>query len=463
MTVPVRLNVLSIIQTLNYQLDPETLLIQGKVEHMGTQALKYNQNSLNGEIIVPGDKSISHRSVMFGAIAKGVTTVTGFLMGEDCLSTVSCFRQLGVEIEQTDDRLIINGNGLNGLKEPEEVLNVGNSGTTIRLLMGILAGRDFHSTVLGDESIGKRPMTRVTKPLTEMGAIIDGRENGEYPPLSIRGGDIHGIVYHPPVASAQVKSSILLAGLQAKGVTTVVEPEKSRDHTERMIRQFGGQVEEEGLAVSVSGGQELKGTTIHVPGDISSAAFFLVAGAIVPNSTIILKNVGLNPTRTGIIDVMKEMGADLKIDVKSTDDLMEPVGDLTIQTSNLKGITIGGELIPRLIDEIPVIALLATQAEGETIIKDAHELKVKETNRIDTVVNELSKLGANITATDDGMIIKGRNHLKGGSTVSSHGDHRIGMMLAIAALICDNEVQLQQKEAIAVSYPTFFNDLEELL
>ena len=430
---------------------------------MGTQALKYNQNSLNGEIIVPGDKSISHRSVMFGAIAKGVTTVTGFLMGEDCLSTVSCFRQLGVEIEQTDDRLIINGNGLNGLKEPEEVLNVGNSGTTIRLLMGILAGRDFHSTVLGDESIGKRPMTRVTKPLTEMGAIIDGRENGEYTPLSIRGGDIHGIVYHPPVASAQVKSSILLAGLQAKGVTTVVEPEKSRDHTERMIRQFGGQVEEEGLAVSVSGGQELKGTTIHVPGDISSAAFFLVAGAIVPNSTIILKNVGLNPTRTGIIDVMKEMGADLKIDVKSTDDLMEPVGDLTIRTSNLKGITIGGELIPRLIDEIPVIALLATQAEGETIIKDAHELKVKETNRIDTVVNELTKLGANITATDDGMIIKGRNHLKGGSTVSSHGDHRIGMMLAIAALICDNEVQLQQKEAIAVSYPTFFNDLEDLL
>ena len=430
---------------------------------MGTQSLKYNQNSLNGEIIVPGDKSISHRSVMFGAIAKGVTTVTGFLMGEDCLSTVSCFRQLGVEIEQTDDRLIINGNGLNGLKEPEEVLNVGNSGTTIRLLMGILAGRDFHSTVLGDESIGKRPMTRVTKPLTEMGAIIDGRENGEYPPLSIRGGDIHGIVYHPPVASAQVKSSILLAGLQAKGVTTVVEPEKSRDHTERMIRQFGGQVEEEGLAVSVSGGQELKGTTIHVPGDISSAAFFLVAGAIVPNSTIVLKNVGLNPTRTGIIDVMNEMGADLKIDVKSTDDLMEPVGDLTIRTSNLKGITIGGELIPRLIDEIPVIALLATQAEGETIIKDAHELKVKETNRIDTVVNELTKLGANITATDDGMIIKGRNHLKGGSTVSSHGDHRIGMMLAIAALICDNEVQLQQKEAIAVSYPTFFNDLEDLL
>ena len=419
------------------------------MENMGTQALKYNQNSLNGEIIVPGDKSISHRSVMFGAIAKGVTTVTGFLMGEDCLSTVSCFRQLGVEIEQTDDRLIINGNGLNGLKEPEEVLNVGNSGTTIRLLMGILAGRDFHSTVLGDESIGKRPMTRVTKPLTEMGAII--------------GGDIHGIVYHPPVASAQVKSCILLAGLQAKGVTTVVEPEKSRDHTERMIRQFGGQVEEEGLAVSVSGGQELKGTTIHVPGDISSAAFFLVAGAIVPNSTIVLKNVGLNPTRTGIIDVMNEMGADLKIDVKSTDDLMEPVGDLTIRTSNLKGITIGGELIPRLIDEIPVIALLATQAEGETIIKDAHELKVKETNRIDTVVNELSKLGANITATDDGMIIKGRNHLKGGSTVSSHGDHRIGMMLAIAALICDNEVQLQQKEAIAVSYPTFFNDLEELL
>ncbi|WP_428908926.1 3-phosphoshikimate 1-carboxyvinyltransferase [Niallia sp. Krafla_26] len=429
---------------------------------MGTQALKYNQNSLNGEIVVPGDKSISHRSVMFGAIAEGQTTVTGFLLGEDCLSTVSCFRQLGIEIELDKDKLLIHGKGFKGLKEPNEVLNVGNSGTTIRLLMGILAGRPFHSTLIGDESIGKRPMTRVTNPLSQMGARIDGRQNGEYTPLSIRGGETKGITYHPPVASAQVKSSILLAGLQAEGTTTVIEPEKSRDHTERMIRQFGGKVEEDGLRVSVIGGQTLKGTTIHVPGDISSAAFFLVAGAIVPNSCITLKNVGLNPTRTGIIDVMQEMGADLTIDVKSEDPNVEPVGDITIKTSNLKGTTIGGDIIPRLIDEIPIIALLATQAQGETVIQDAHELKVKETNRIDTVVNELSKLGAKISATEDGMIIQSSGTLSGG-TVSSHGDHRIGMMLAIAALLSDQEVFLEDKEAISVSYPQFFEHLNQLL
>lgn len=432
-----------------------------KGDQMDIHKLQINVRSLQGEIIVPGDKSISHRSVMFGAVAEGVTTVTGFLLGDDCLSTVSCFRQLGVEIEQEDDQLIIHGKGWNGLKEPREVLNVGNSGTTIRLMMGILAGRDFHSTLIGDESIGKRPMTRVTKPLSEMGAKIDGRQNGEYTPLSIRGGGIQGIKYQSPVASAQVKSSILLAGLQAKGTTTVVEPVLSRDHTERMIRQFGGTVVNEGSLVSVQGGQTLKGTTIQVPGDISSAAFFLVAGAIVPNSSITLKNVGLNPTRTGIIDVMQEMGADITIEVLEEGQI-EPVGNITVKTSNLKGTTIGGELIPRLIDELPVIALLATQAEGETIIRDAHELKVKETNRIDTVVNELSKLGAAITATDDGMIIHGKNKL-GGGVVSSFGDHRIGMMLAVAALICEEEVSLEQKEAISVSYPQFFTDLASLM
>ena len=376
---------------------------------MGTYKLQTNVSSLQGDIVVPGDKSISHRSVMFGAVAEGVTTVTGFLMGDDCLSTVSCFRQLGVEIEQDEDKLTVHGKGWDGFMEPKEVLNVGNSGTTIRLLMGILAGRDFHSTLIGDESIGKRPMTRVTKPLKEMGAKIEGRQNGEYTPLSIRGGGIHGIKYQSPVASAQVKSSILLAGLQAEGSTTVVEPVKSRDHTERMIRQFGGKVESDGPIITVHGGQTLKGTTIEVPGDISSAAFFLVAGAIVPNSCITLKNVGLNPTRTGIIDVMKDMGADLTINVHEGEQF-EPVGDITVKTSSLKGTTIGGELIPSLIDELPVIALLATQAEGETIIRDAHELKVKETNRIDTVVNELKKLGATITATEDGMIIHGKNN-----------------------------------------------------
>ncbi len=428
---------------------------------MSKHTLKTNITSLQGDILVPGDKSISHRSVMFGAVAEGKTTVTGFLMGEDCLSTVSCFRQLGVEIEENADQIVIHGKGWDGLKEPKEVLNVGNSGTTIRLMMGILAGRDFHATLIGDDSIGKRPMTRVTKPLSQMGARIDGRQSGEYTPLSIRGGGISSIEYQAPVASAQVKSSILLAGLQAEGKTTVIEPEKSRDHTERMIRQFGGTVEEYGLSVSVNGGQTLKGTHIKVPGDISSAAFFLVAGAIVPDSSITLKNVGLNPTRTGIIDVMKEMGADLTIE-EIDGEQMEPVGNIHIKTSHLKGTTIGGDLIPRLIDELPIIALLATQAEGETIIRDAHELKVKETNRIDTVVNELSKLGADITATDDGMIIRGRNNLNGG-IVSSHGDHRIGMMLAIAALICNDEVSLEQKEAISVSYPQFFADLEKLM
>lgn len=428
---------------------------------MNTYPLQTNVNGLQGNIVVPGDKSISHRSVMFGAVAEGITTVTGFLMGEDCLSTVACFQQLGVKIEQDEEKVVIFGNGWDGLKEPCEVLNVGNSGTTIRLMMGILAGRNFHSTIIGDASIGKRPMTRVTIPLSQMGAKIEGRQNGEYTPLSIRGGGIHGITYKAPVASAQVKSSILLAGLQAEGTTTVVEPEKSRDHTERMIRQFGGIVEEDGLAVSVRGGQLLKGTDVQVPGDISSAAFFLVAGAIVPNSTIQLKNVGLNPTRTGIIDVMKEMGADITIAAQE-DTQSEPFGDITIKTSALKGIVIGGDIIPRLIDEIPIIALLATQAEGTTIIKDAAELKVKETNRIDTVVNELANLGAAIEATDDGMIIHGKQSLRGG-TVSSHGDHRIGMMLAVAALICKEEAALEGKEAISVSYPQFFAHLTSLL
>ncbi len=398
---------------------------------------------------------------MFGAVAQGITTVTGFLMGEDCLSTIACFKQLGVKIEQNDGKIVIHGNGWDGLQEPSEVLDVGNSGTTIRLMLGMLAGQGFHSTLIGDASIAKRPMTRVTLPLSQMGAKIEGRQNGEFTPLSIRGGGLQGFTYKSPVASAQVKSSILLAGLQAEGATTVIEPEKSRDHTERMIRQFGGTVEEDGLAVSVQGGQALKGTEVHVPGDISSAAFFLVAGAIVPNSTITLTNVGLNPTRTGILDVMKDMGADITIDVHDGNQF-EPSGDITIKTSDLKGTVIGGEVIPRLIDEIPVIALLATQADGKTIIKDAAELKVKETNRIDAVVNELAKLGASIEATDDGMIIHGKQTLLGG-TVSSQGDHRIGMMLAIAALICQDEVSLVDKEAISISYPQFFADLQSLL
>lgn len=423
--------------------------------------LHTNATGLTGEILIPGDKSISHRAVMFGAIANGTTTVKNFLLGEDCLSTISCFRRLGVTIKQDENKVTIYGNGWSGLKEPSDVLDVGNSGTTIRLLMGILAGRPFHNVLIGDQSIGKRPMTRVVKPLSLMGAKLDGKNNGELTPLSIRGGDLTAIEYSLPVASAQVKSSILFAGLQANGTTTIHEPAKTRDHTERMIRQFGGEVESDGLTVKVKGGQSLTGCDFQVPGDISSAAFFLVAGAIVPNSEIVLKNVGLNPTRTGIIDVMKEMGANMTILPKQSEE-SEPTGDIIIKTSELKGTTIGGEIIPRLIDEIPIIALLATQAEGMTVIKDAHELKVKETNRIDTVVNELSKLGASIEATDDGMVIYGNTALTSGE-VSSHGDHRIGMMLAVAGLISQGEVALEDAEAISVSYPNFFVDLNKLV
>lgn len=418
-------------------------------------------NGLNGVITIPGDKSISHRSIMFGAIANGETTVTNFLLGEDCLSTIACFRKLGVRIEEQGDKIIVHGKGIEGLVEPSEVLDVGNSGTTIRLLSGILSGRPFHSTLIGDESIAKRPMTRVTKPLSLMGAKIDGRNNGDFTPLSIRGGGLKAIHYTLPIASAQVKSALLFAGLQADGETIISEPAKSRDHTEQMIRQFGGAVTTDGMTVKIKGGQTLTGTNVHVPGDISSAAFFLVAGAIVPNSEITLKNVGLNQTRSGIIDVMKQMGADITI-LPYEDQDFEPAGDIIIRTSQLRGTTIEGDLIPRLIDEIPVLALLATQAEGETIIKDAEELKVKETNRIDTVVNELRKLGANIEATDDGMIIHGPSPLTGGD-VSSFGDHRIGMMLAVAALIADGEVTLTKPEAISVSYPGFFEDLKELM
>lgn len=422
--------------------------------------LSINIKGLSGSLAVPGDKSISHRSVMFGAISEGVTTVTNFLPGDDCLSTISCFRKLGVQIEENDNELRIIGKGLDGLIEPIEFLDVGNSGTTIRLMLGILSGRPFFAALQGDHSIGKRPMTRVTVPLREMGAQIEGRKNGEYTPIAIRGGNLKPITYQMPVASAQVKSSLLFAGLQAPGETTIVEKAESRDHTERMIRHFGGEIQKENGKITIKGGQKLSGTHVHVPGDISSAAFFLVAGAIIPNSEVTLKNVGLNPTRTGIIDVMNKMGADIQI-LKSEDKAFEPFGDLLIKTSQLKGTIIEGDLIPRLIDEIPIIALLATQAEGTTIIKDAQELKVKETNRIDTVVNELKKLGANIVATDDGMIINGKSNLRGGM-VSSHGDHRIGMMLAIAAAICSEEVKLENPSAISVSYPNFFTHLNQL-
>ncbi|WP_077618591.1 3-phosphoshikimate 1-carboxyvinyltransferase [Bacillus sinesaloumensis] len=429
---------------------------------MNTQKLQTNIAGLNGSIDIPGDKSISHRSIMLGAIAQGKTIVDNFLLGDDCLSTISCFEKLGVKISQDNNHVEIEGVGFDGLREPVEVLDTGNSGTTTRLMVGLLSGIPIHSCMIGDESIAKRPMKRVTEPLRQMGAKIDGREDGNFTPLAIRGGSLEGVHYQSPVASAQVKSSILLAGLNATGTTTVTEPHKSRDHTERMLRAFGVEVEENGLTVTIKGGQKLTGTTIQVPGDISSAAFFLVAGAIVPNSRITLKNVGMNPTRTGIIDVLVKMGARLEIENERVEN-NEPIADLTIQTSNLKGIEIGGDIIPRLIDEIPVIALLATQADGKTIIKDAGELKVKETNRIDTVVRELSELGAVIEPTDDGMIISGQKKQLTGGDVHSHGDHRIGMMLAVAACISNGEVNLTDSESISVSYPSFFEHLNVLI
>lgn len=435
--------------------------MNGEDKLMTNKQLMTNVQSLQGSITVPGDKSISHRAVMFGSMAEGVTTVTNFLAGEDCLSTISCFRKLGVNIELDGTNVKIEGKGLSGLQEAHEILDVGNSGTTLRLLTGILSGLPFYSSLVGDSSIAKRPMTRVVNPLREMGAKIDGREEGKYTPISVRGGILKGITYELPVASAQVKSCILLAGLQAEGKTTVIEPKKTRNHTETMLRMFGVNVEADESTISIEGGQTLTATNVNVPGDISSAAFFLVAGAIVPNSRIVLKNVGLNETRSGIIDVLQNMGANMNV-VQEDGNEAEPAGDIEISTSSLKGTDINGHIIPRLIDEIPIIALMATQAEGKTIISDAKELKVKETNRIDTVVSELKKLGANITATDDGMIIEGPTPLTGG-TVNSYGDHRIGMMLAIAACIANGEVLLEDAEAVAVSYPNFFEHLQQLM
>lgn len=428
---------------------------------MTAKLLAYHQPRLEGIVTVPGDKSISHRAVMFGAIAKGKTTVTGFLHGEDCLSTIDCFRKLGVDIFVDGTNVEINSPGMDGWQEPKEVLYTGNSGTTTRLMLGILAGTNFHSVMTGDASIGKRPMDRVTKPLRQMGALISGREGGKYTPLAIQGTSLKAIDYTMPVASAQVKSAILLAGLKAEGTTIVREKEISRDHTERMLKQFGANIEVKDGVISIEGGQELYGTHIDVPGDISSAAFFLVAGAIVQNSEVVLKNVGINPTRAGIIEVMEQMGANLTINQEKTE-AAEPTATITVRTSHLKGTTIEGEIIPRLIDEIPIIALLATQAEGTTIIRDAEELKVKETDRIAAVVTELEKLGADITATDDGMIINGPTSLKG-AKLNTYGDHRIGMMAAIASLITDSPVEIDDADCIAVSYPTFFEHLDSLI
>ena len=414
---------------------------------------------LNGQIEVPADKSISHRSIMFGAIAKGKTTVKNFLRGEDCLSTLNGFKELGVPIEDDGQTITNQGVGFEGLKPALGPIDLGNSGTSIRLMMGILAGTNFQTTLFGDEYLNRRPMQRVMAPLNQMGAHLVGFENTQYPPISIQGAKLAPITYEMPVASAQVKSAIIFAALQAQGTSTIIEKELSRNHTEQMIKQFGGEIEVSGKTIRVTGPQQLTGQEVIVPGDISSAAFFIVAAAILKNSQVVLKNVGINPTRTGILDVLEAMGGTFEL---SEIDEANESATITVSSSMLKATTIQGADIPRLIDELPIIALLATQAEGTTIIKDAQELKVKETNRIDATCEELQKLGANIEPTDDGMIIHGPVQLHGGK-VSSRGDHRIGMMLQIAALLTEEIVELDKTEAVAVSYPHFFEDLASLI
>ncbi len=410
---------------------------------------------LKGRFEVPGDKSISHRAVMLSALSIGKCTINNFLFSEDCLKTVECFREMGIEISAFPEKkqLSVSGKGLDGLKAPKDILYVGNSGTTIRLLLGILAGQTFQTMITGDESIKKRPMKRVAEPLRRMGAAITGRDDGNYAPLEVKGGRLYPIEYRLPVASAQVKSAIMLASLFAEGPTKIIEPMASRDHTERIFRHFGISFSRDNNEISVRNTKEFGPADVDVPGDISSAAFLLVAGSIVPGSELTVSNVGLNPTRTGIIDVLRSMGAKIEI---SNEKLIseEPRGDVTVRSGELKGTTIGGDLIPRLIDELPVIAVAAARAKGKTVIKDASELRVKESDRIAAVCGMLKKMGAKAKETPDGMIIEGPCLLKG-AEIESLGDHRIAMSAAIAGLAAKNEMTIENTECIETSFPGF--------
>lgn len=418
---------------------------------------------LKGSFELIGDKSISHRAIMFSSIAKGTTRISNFLMGQDCLSTVDCFRKMGVDISVNSKEVLVKGVGLRGLKKPIDILDVGNSGTTIRLMMGILAGNDFNSTIIGDESIGKRPMKRVTDPLRLMGCSIDGKDDANYIPIKIHGSNLNGINYNMPVASAQVKSSIILASLYANEASTIIEKSKSRNHTEIMLNSFGANIKTDGLKTDVSPIDELYSVgNINVAGDISSAAFIIVAASIVKGSEVIIKNVGLNETRTGILDVLKSMNGNFEIVDKR---LVggEIVGDLIIRYSdNLTATTIDSDLIPRLIDEIPVIAVLATQAEGTTIIKDAKELKVKESNRIKAIVDNLKNMGADIEELEDGMVINGKCELKG-AKIKAFNDHRIAMAFSVASLISKGKTYIDNTTCIDISFPGYFNLLNTLL
>ena len=422
---------------------------------------------LRGEVNIPGDKSISHRCIMFGSIASGTTEISNFLQGADCLATINCFRKMGIEIENQTEKIIVHGKGLHGLTAPTEILDVGNSGTTTRLISGILVGQPFESKLSGDNSLNSRPMKRIMEPLTKMGGHISSILRNGCAPLYIAPGNLYGIHYDSPVASAQVKSSILLAGLYADGETSVTEPSLSRNHTELMLKEFGADIRSQydlntsKATAFIRPCSELYGQKIMVPGDISSAAYFIAAGLLVPDSEILLKNTGINATRAGILKVCEEMGANITLLNERTEG-GEAIADILVRTSNLHGTTISGDIIPTLIDEIPIIAIMAAAAEGTTIIKDAAELKVKETNRIETVVDNLKAMGCDIIATDDGMIIHGGKPLHG-ATIHTLLDHRIAMAFSIAALIAEDTTRILDSKCVDVSYPTFYDSFENLL
>ena len=419
-----------------------------------------NATNLKGEINIPGDKSISHRGIMLGAISDGETRITNFLQGADCLSTIDCFRKMDVYIENDENSVTIHGRGLHGLLAPTKILDVGNSGTTTRLISGILAGQNFASELTGDDSICSRPMGRIITPLTQMRADITSKNDNNCAPLLINGKKLTGIHYESPVASAQVKSCILLAGLYADGKTSVTEPSRSRNHTELMLRHFGADVDVDGYTITVSPEPKLQGCDIVVPGDISSAAYFIAAALIVPNSEVLIKNVGVNSTRDGILRVCTSMGANITY-LNKKESAGEPTADLLVKSSNLEGTIIEGNLIPTLIDELPIIAILASVAQGTTIIRNAEELKVKESNRLDIMVSELSAMGVDIEGTADGMIIHGGNPLHG-IEVDSRLDHRIAMSFAIAGLVSEGPTEILRSECVDISYPNFFKDLQSL-
>lgn len=421
---------------------------------------------LRGELSVPGDKSISHRAVMLGSLAKGTTEIRGFLPGADCLSTISCFRAMGVRILQEKDHVTVSGRGLRGLRKPETALDCGNSGTTLRLISGILAAQPFDTVLTGDDSIRKRPMERIMIPLSGMGAEIRSIPGNGCAPLSITGKQLHGISYESPVASAQVKSAVLLAGLFAEGKTSVTEPFLSRDHSERMLRAFGAEVHTgtapDGRPVAaVSPAEELSAAAVSVPGDISSAAFFLCGALMVPGSELLIRNVGINPTRSGILDAVSAMGGSVELLPGKHANDAEPAADLLVRASRLHGTKIGGSLIPRLIDELPVIAAMACAAEGTTVIRDAGELKFKESDRIRAMADGLSRMGAAVTETPDGLIIEGGRPLRG-AAVDSRGDHRVAMAFSILSLLAEGPVVISDPDCVSVSAPGFHRDLRKV-